>query len=85
MELPGALLSPSSKNFILKKISYTFSKKSFSYILKIHFKKVLIFREKETRKIPYISGTEISYISEHGNPIKLLLLQEVTFRTRKNL
>ena len=61
MELPGALLSPSSKN---KKNpfwkTYILLKKSFSYISKIHSNKVLIFSSilgnENPPKIPYILG-----------------------------
>ena len=56
--------------------------KNFLYFLKKET--FLIFREMETPKNFLIfQKTELSYISRNGNPQKLLIFQEVTFRAQK--
>ena len=49
-----------------------------------NIKKFLILRGTETpKKFLKRQETELSYISENGNPRKLLISQEVTFSARK--
>ena len=76
MELPGALLSPSSKNKKVhpEKIPYISGNGNFLYFLKKSFS--------------YISGSgnppkKFLILSGNGNPKKRLMFQEVIFHAQK--
>ena len=71
--------------FLKRKLFLYFRKWIFSIFRETETpKKILIFRKTETPKKFFIfQETELSHISGNGNPKKLLIFQEVTFRARK--